>query len=226
MGEALSWGEKALRADPSDPDTLVLLAYVLANVGRTRRAREILQRAVEVDPLTPVTQLLPGFVAVLEGRYEDALEPYRRAYEMDPESPFTGVFYGWALGYARRGPEAIAFLDGVADRIEGTPFGAWARSLARALEGDAEGVAAAITPGFEAAGRSSQTFARAVADSWALVGEADRAMEWLGRAVDLGLLAEPFLSDHAWFLDPVREDPRFEDILARVRDRVTRLPRG
>ena len=226
MGEALSWGEKALRADPSDPDTLLLLAYVLANVGRTRRAREVLQRALEVDPLTPVTQLLPGFVAVLEGRYDEALGPYRRAWEMDPESPFTGVFYGWALGYARRVPEAVAFLDRVADRIGDMPFGSWARSLARALEGDAEGVAAAITPGFEAAGRSSQTFARAVADSWALVGDADRAMEWLGRAVDLGLLAEPFLREHAWFLDPVRDDPRFDDILARVRDRVARLPTG
>ncbi|HSM03940.1 MAG TPA: protein kinase, partial [Longimicrobiales bacterium] len=224
MGDAIVHGRRAMTADPDDPDLRTFLGYVYANVGRTREADRILAPAVEADPLTPVTQLLPGFVAVVEGRYDDALGPYRRAWELDPESPFTGVFYGWALAYARRPAAAIPFLDRVADEIGGGPFASWARSLARALEGDAEGVARAITPEFEAAGRGAQTFARAVSDSWALVGDADRALEWLGRAVDLGLLNEPFLREHAWFLDPIREDPRFEALMDRVRARVSELP--
>jgi TolB-like protein len=223
MAAAIASGNAALAADPNDPDVLIVMSYVLANAGRTRRATGLLDRAVEVDPLTPVTQLLPGFVAVLEGRYEAALEPYRKAWEMDPESPFTGVFYGWALAYARA-PEAIPFLDQVADRIGGGPFAAWARALARALEGDRAGVEAAVTPEFEGAGRGSQSFARAVADVWALAGYADRALEWLSRAVELGLINEPFLGEHAWFLDPIRDDPRFELIMARVRERVAALP--
>ncbi len=224
MAAAIASGNAALAADPDDPDALILLAYVLANAGRTREASHILERAGELDPLTPVTQLLPGFVAVLEGRYEDALEPYRRAWEMDPESPFTGVFYGWALGYARRLDQAVPFLDRVADQIGGGPFASWARSLARALEGDAAGVAEAVTSDFEQAGRGAQTFARAVSDSWALVGDADRALEWLGRAVELGLINEAFLQEHAWFLDPVRDDPRFDALMDRVRERVAALP--
>ena len=225
MAAAIASGNEGLAANPDDPDTLILFAYVLANAGRTREAGKLLERAVELDPLTPVTQLLPGFVAVLEGRYEDALEPYRRAWEMDPESPFTGVFYGWALGYARRPGQAIPFLDRVADQIGGGPLASWARSLARALEGDAAGVAEAVTADFEQAGRGSQSFARAVSDSWALVGDADRALEWLARAVDLGHINEPFLREHAWFLDPVRDDPRFSELMDRVRKRVASLPR-
>jgi TolB-like protein len=224
MAAAMASGQAALSADPDDPDTLILLAYVLANAGRTREASRLLERALVLDPLTPVTQLLPGFVAVLEGRYDASLEPYRRAWEMDPESPFTGVFYGWALGYAGRPDQAVPFLDRVADQIGGGPFASWARSLARALQGDAAGVAEAVTPEFEQAGRGSQTFARAVSDVWALVGDADRALEWLGRAVELGLINEPFLREHAWFLDPVRDDPRFDEIMDRVRERVAALP--
>ena len=224
MAAAIGSGNAAMAADPSDPDTFILLAYVLANAGRTAEASQLLERALELDPLTPVTQLLPGFVAVLEGRYEEGLEPYRRAWEMDPESPFTGVFYGWALGYARRLDQAIPFLDRVADQIGHGPFAAWARSLARALAGDATGVAEAVTPEFEQAGRGAQTFARAVSDVWALVGDADRALEWLGRAVELGLINESFLREHAWYLDPVREDPRFGAIMDRVRERVASLP--
>jgi serine/threonine protein kinase len=224
MPAAITSGNAALAVDPDDPDALILLSYVLANAGRTREASRLLERALELDPLTPVTQLLPGFVAVLEGRYEEALEPYRRAWEMDPESPFTGVFYGWALGYARRLDQAVPFLDRVADQIGGGPFASWARSLARALEGDAAGVAEAVTPEFEQAGRGAQTFARAISDVWALVGDADRALEWLGRAVELGLVNETFLREHAWFLDPVRDDPRFGAVLERVRERVASLP--
>ncbi len=224
MAGAITSGRRALAADPDDPDTRILLAYVYANVGRTAAARDILEQAVAADPLTPVTRLLPGFVAVFEGRYEEALAPYREAWEMDPESPFTGVFYGWALAYAHRPHAAIPFLDRVADRIGDGAFSSWARSLARGLEGDAEGVAKANTPAFQAAGRRSQTFARAVADSWALVGDADRAIEWLSHAVELGLLNEPFLREHAWFLDPVRDDPRFADVMARVRERLSELP--
>ena len=224
VAAAIAGGDAALAADPDDPDALILASYVLANAGRTRRASGLLARAVELDPLTPVTQLLPGFVAVLEGRYEAGLDPYRRAWEMDPESPFTGVFYGWAQAYARRRGEAISLLDRVADRIGGGAFAGWARALARALEGDRAGVEAAVTPEFEAAGRGSQTFARAVSDVWALVGDADRALDWLSRAVELGFINEPFLREHAWFLDPVRDDPRFPAIMDRVRERVAELP--
>jgi hypothetical protein len=92
------------------------------------------------------------------------------------------------------------------------------------LQGDAAGVAETVTPEFEQAGLGAQTFARAVSDSWALVGDADRALEWLGRAVELGLINESFLREHAWFLDPVREDPRFGEIMERVRERVASLP--
>jgi thioredoxin-like negative regulator of GroEL len=102
------------------------------------------------------------------------------------------------------------------------PSMAWARlaaALAFALEGNREQVLNVLTSDLQEAARWDDVFSWWMADSFALVGETEAALDAVERMIALGIVNYPFLAQHEPFLSGLRSEPRFHELMEQARVR-------
>jgi len=98
----------ALELDPDLAEAHAALA-VAAHYGDHdfETAQRELRRALELNPSLAQAHNWMGEVLLARGRADDAVESFRRARDLDPFSPFMNRDYGRGLRYAGRCEEAI-----------------------------------------------------------------------------------------------------------------------
>jgi pentatricopeptide repeat protein len=58
-----------------------------------------------------------------------------------------------------------------------------------------------------------------MADSLALVGETEAALDAVQRMIELGIVNYPFLAEHEPFFSRLRSEPRFGQLMEQTRER-------
>lgn len=206
---------RAISLDGSDVYARRQYAHMLAAAGRTDEARRQADQAVSIDPLTPDVTLTAGLMAYYQRRYDEAREILHRVTLMDPR--FAGAYRTLARIEEARGniTDAIDLTDRSL-RLTDTP--AW-RS---------QGIRLRALAGHPALARRSlaQLYSRLAVEGRTLdgpheayvrlaLGERDAAIDLLSAAVDardpavLWMAVDPRL-------DPIRTDPRFQSLVARL----------
>jgi len=208
---------KALELDPQNADILLVLSYVYAFVGRSAAARPLLRRLLRIDPLTPINHGVEGFVELFDGNFVGALEPGRRMFDMDPASDVTLWVYSLLLAWN--------------GRIQDSPWnGTWAdtatpqstvagiiKFLNHAFRGQTEAALATLSPDNIRAVRWDEQMSWELAVGYAALGLPNEALDWLENSVTRGFVNYPFLSAQDPFLEPLRAERRFEELMQRVK---------
>ncbi len=220
--EALSASERALALEPYIPEAHVARACVLSMQGRNEQAARGFEEAIRLNPSAHMTYHLYGRHAFGVGDMEKAVELYRTAIRLEPDDYQSLALLEGPLRSLGRTDEARESnrLAGIAleRRLQRRPDDVRALllgSVQAAHEGDAE---RARVLGDRAMAARPDDFSTAynVACAHALLGERDRALELLDRAVRHGRGNLGWI-EHDTDFASLRGDPRFEAIVGRLR---------
>ncbi|HVP12455.1 MAG TPA: tetratricopeptide repeat protein, partial [Phycisphaerae bacterium] len=189
-------------------------AQHLHAMGRHREAFAQIEEAVRLDPWSPIITVIRGDGYYYLRQYDQAIPHYLHALELDPHFPVY-ICLARTYGLADRAQLAISEYEAdLRDR-----YGATTEQLTTYRRAHASG-------GLPAARRWYVAFLEQrrprggvdptdIAAEYAALGDADRAFQWLDRAYQQRCGELLFVSVNPMF-DPLRSDPRFDDLLRRI----------
>jgi tetratricopeptide (TPR) repeat protein len=203
---------RAIELNPSSSTAHLWLALLLAQSGRTDRSVQEATVASELDPLSMPATVGVGVCWYYGRQYDKAISSLLAAREIDPD--YSTLYRVLAGAYLQRGNDAQAahslqaYFDALGDST--TAIGIGRLYEAGGIEGVARGMLAAGLAQREV----THVSAMRIAELYALLGDNDEALRWLGtgydeRDVDLNRLkVDPIF-------DGLRADPRFDELLNR-----------
>ncbi len=210
---------RAIALDPNNPWAHYRYGYVLSARGRFDAAIGELQRALELDPLTPNKQNALAATFYRAGRYDEALQYYREV--PDPDATSEVRHRRIAAIYERKGRLGEAMAEWLmALRLGGKEEVAASVEHTYRSSGYAEAKRAYLRGDLEEALRRAQNayprpYSSEIAADYALLGERDKAFEWLERSFreQEGSLMFLAVDDR---LEGLRSDSRFRDLARRI----------
>jgi TolB-like protein/tetratricopeptide (TPR) repeat protein len=186
----------------------------LAALGRFDEAIAEVKRGIELDPLSLVINTDLGSTYYRARRYEEAIDQMRKTLEMDP-----GFYYAhWNLGSALAakgalGPAIEEYQKARALNDDPSMLGLLAHAYA--VSGN-KTEAMKIRDQLEALSKQRYVSAYSFALVYLGLGDKEEALRWLEKAYeDHAGDALRFISVEP-LLDPLRSDPRFKALVAKI----------
>jgi eukaryotic-like serine/threonine-protein kinase len=206
--------KRAIAADPNYATGHHWYADFLAGRGRLAESQAEISRAHQLDPLSRQIGTEWGWVSYLMHRNDEAAARIRQTLELDPNYAQAHFRLGLVQIQQRRYPEAIASFKRAIDLGVYYPQAAAGLAFAYAVSGDRRAAMGVVD---DLKRRSARELVPpvAIASAYAGLGDATRGIEWLNRGIDQKDIYIPENFSEP-LLDPLRSDPRFAQVLARM----------
>jgi tetratricopeptide (TPR) repeat protein len=192
-----------------------MYAYSLMVQGRFDDARKSIARASDLDPLSVLMVVSRGNTFTYERRFQEAITEYNRAIEMDTNSGLARWSLGNALMFAGRYAEAIEQFEKSIPFSGESPDEPAALAYALARSGNIDRARKILLDLSERAQRQYLP-PGLLAIVNGSIGDLDEAFKLMDEAVNERDHLLIFLGIDPYF-DPLRSDPRFAEIMRRLR---------
>lgn len=212
---------RALELDPELAEAHAARAHVLSLTNHYDEAKEEFETAIRLDPTFYEAYYLYARAALMHGRFERSAQMFEKAFAVRPDdyqAPLLVTQVYRSLGKDAEVREAYErgvrlvekYIKLNPDDQRALVLGANALWLVghpeRAL--DWANRALALDPGNPSVLYNLGCF-------YSIAGERDKALDCLERSVEVGTISKDWV-EHDSDLDPIRDDPRFQALLARL----------
>lgn len=204
--------KRALELNPNLAAAHASYSFYLGLVGRHEQAIPEIERARELDPLSPNVNADVGFILFLARQYDQAIDALKRTLELDQNYGVAHTRLGYSYTAKGMYAEAIAAFqraikasgDNPSDQIYlgATYAKAGERERKQAILKRLETKKEYLSPG-------------ELAVLYVALGEREQAFASLERAYAMHDAQLQSLGVDPLF-DPLRSDPRFQDLMRRV----------
>ena len=204
--------KRAIQLNPNLADSYVRYAFFLQAMRRHQEALVAVHRAVELDPLSASNICDEGRILYRVRQYEKAVARYQKALELDPGFPPALSRIADAYEQLGKFDEALASVQKILQNTTDRRVGL--RPLARIYarmgkRREADEVLRTIEKNGTSGGDEF-----ALAAIYCALGDPDHAIAALEKGVQRRSLMAFVFTDPQ--LDPLRSDPRFQQLLRRV----------
>ena len=224
--ESLQALKKAVAAKPDFDEAWHQRGFILMHVGHLGAALHDIEKALTLNPGNTTARFRLGPIYNYQQKFDSALSLLDRV----PLASFPAQWTyqrAWALASLNRLDEASRFLEASIKENPVDQGGVMhaARAMVRIKRGDRQGAEADIAEAIRL-GKSFLHFhhtAYSIGAIYATMGRYDEAQEWIERAANDGFPNYTFFETDV-HLAPLREIPRFQSFLSRLRREWERIP--
>lgn len=205
---------RAIELNPNYANAHHWYAMFLSAMGRHDEALAKIRRAKELDPVSLIISTNEGWILFCSRQYDAAIEQLQKTVELDPN--FANAHYKLALVYEAKGMHKQAVEEFLNDD---------------ALSGEGQEMVTAQQTAYSESGwrgfgrqqlsqlnkdaKEGYVSPRSFVFAYLQLGDKDRAFEWLEKAYQERSELLLYLKVDPRF-DPLRSDPRFDNLLRRV----------
>ena len=199
--------DEAIALNPAWVDAHHWQSHALCAAGRFQESLAACQRIVELDPLNPLMHAHVAWHHYMAKEYADALAHAERVVRMESSFHWGYFFAGWALERLGRHAESVSALREAVRHSSNSPVMLAGLGHVLGILRDRVGTLRIIDELKRMRGDKG-IFAYELALIHAALGDAERAFQWLERAVDerSGWIAYLHVDPR---LEPLHGDPRF-----------------
>ena len=205
--------KQALALSPNNSSAHLEYADWLVSHGRLDEALDRARHARELDPLGNAGESI-AWILFHARRYDDSIRELRSVLAVHPDDAFAHLFLAFPLIANGRAAEAIADLEKTAALTHRSPGSLELLATAHARAGH-RAQALRLLKELQQGQKAGYVQATSFINPNLALGNYDEAFVWFERAYQRREGILQWIKVHPFF-DPVRDDPRFKDLVRRV----------